>query len=157
MWHSVFVRCFLTLLLRITNSHMCLFFWSVPQVPFKVVVIAFILVVTSGFLSSASLAGVSPTSLSVLLWLLTWTRHFLYTKLPVPGYFLYLRPFFANPRDGCDVVKIPVDQQSEIPDQPVWRQQPLEAWITFNTPFSKDKGLLPPMAKWRCISPNDWS
>lgn len=48
------------------------------------------------------------------------------------GYFLFLRPFSVNPRDGWDVVKIPVDQKVvKYWHQSAWVQQSCEVRCSF--------------------------
>lgn len=41
----------------------------------------------------------------------TMKKVFSSTHMPITQYFLFLRPFSVNPGDGCEVVKVPVDQQ----------------------------------------------
>lgn len=48
----------------------------------------------------------SPSSLSILT-----NKELFSTQLPPNMFFLFLGPFSVNPRNGCDVIKIQVDQQ----------------------------------------------
>ncbi len=58
------------------------------------------LVVTSGYLSYCRLSIISNQSAHSPL-TSDINKAFSSTQLPLTGYFLFLRPFFANPRDGC--------------------------------------------------------
>ncbi len=59
-----------------------------------------ILVVTSGYLSYCCLSIISNQSVHSPL-TSDINKAFSSTQLPLTGYFLFLRPFSVNPRDGC--------------------------------------------------------